>query len=234
MIMAWQHDAVEVIERCPGREGELQLQRRGIEYEIIYNGVFLMATYNGASEKAAVRDALKIITGSDTGPLAVLIGGLGVGYSLQEALAWEEVGRVTVVEIEPTIIRWNREILEAVNGGVLNDSRVLLKEGDLRVLLKRQARIASRQANQKYHLIMIDTDNGSSWLSLPTNQIFYEPAGLELTQRCLYPGGIACYWCSRREESFEKRLKDFFSRVSFHSVLERTGQEGCYYLASMG
>lgn len=232
--MTWQQDAIEVIERCAGREGELQLQRRGSEYEIIYNGIFLMATYNGASEKAAVRDALKIISKSDPGPLQVLIGGLGVGYSLQEALAWEEVTSATVVEIEPVIIRWNREILEVVNGSVLTDRRVLLKECDLRDFLEQQARMAAGEPNRRYHLIMIDTDNGSSWLSLSTNRFFYDPAGLELTRSCLYPGGVACYWCSRREESFEKRLKDCFPRVSFHSALERTGQEGCYYLASIG
>lgn len=232
--MIWQADPVEVIERCLGQEGELQLQRRGNEYEIIYNGVFLMATYNGASEKAAVRDALKIITKSDPGPLRVLIGGLGVGYSLQEALLWEEVRHATVVEIEPVIIRWNREILETLNGGVLTDSRVMVKEGDLRGFLEQQARVAAREIHQRFHLIMVDTDNGSSWLSLSTNRFFYDPAGLELTRRCLFPGGIACYWCSRREESFERRLKGFFSRVRFHSVLEKTGQEGCYYLASLG
>jgi len=65
--LGWLNEEVEVIERINGRAGELQLQRRGDEFEVIYNGVFLMATYNGLSEKAAVSDALRIITNKHAG-----------------------------------------------------------------------------------------------------------------------------------------------------------------------
>jgi spermidine synthase len=169
--------AAEVIERCNGREGELQLQRRGDEFEIIYNGVFLMATYNGASEKEAVREALKLVNDRGQDQLKVLIGGLGVGYSLQEA-----------------------------EKGLLNPAR-------------------------KYDVIIVDTDNGSSWLSLPGNAYFYSTDGLKLISSCLRQGGAACFWCSRREEPFEAELKEIFRQVSLQCVPEKTGQEGCYYLA---
>ena len=71
--MTWAEVKAEVIERCRGLAGELQLQRRGEEFEIIYNGVFIMATYNGASEKAAVRDALAIAVRRDGRPIKVLM-----------------------------------------------------------------------------------------------------------------------------------------------------------------
>src|SRR5690554_4035534 len=102
----WDEEPVAVrVERLPGREGEIQIQRRGEDYEIIYNGVFLMATYNGRSERAAVRDALQLAASCGDGPRRVLLGGLGAGYSLREALDNRRVEKVTVAELEPAVIR---------------------------------------------------------------------------------------------------------------------------------
>jgi len=229
--MTWAEVKAEVIERCRGLAGELQLQRRGEEFEIIYNGVFIMATYNGASEKAAVRDALAIAVRRDGRPIKVLMGGLGVGYSLQEALAWKQVIQVTVAEIEPAIIRWNRDLLRKINGDALCDPRTVLLNRDFREVLEQEAERAFNNPAHRYQVIMVDTDNGSSWLSLPANAFFYSAEGLKLIDACLQPGGAACFWCSRREGPFEEQLKKCFDQVSFHSVPEQTGQEGCYYLA---
>ena len=229
--MPWSEEVAEVIERCQGFAGELQLQRRGKEFEIIYNGVFLMATYNGASEKAAVKDALSLVSRHDSGTLNVLLGGLGVGYSLQEALACRQVARAAVAEIEPAVIRWNRTVLSGINGNALDDSRVVMINKDFRNVLEQEAQAAFRLPAGKYDVIMVDTDNGSSWLSLPANAFFYSNRGLQLIDTCLQPGGVACFWCSRREESFEAKLNARFKKVRFHSIPEKTGQEGCYYLA---
>lgn len=224
------NQSLKVIERCRGIAGELQLQRRGSEYEIIYNGVFLMATYNGASERAAVREALQIISASEKGPIRVLLAGLGVGYSLQEALTWEQVSRVTVAEIEPAVIRWNRGVLREVNGSALEDKRVVIDNRDFREVLEETAETALKYPDRKYRVIIVDTDNGSSWISIPGNVFFYSPEGLKFIESCLHPGGVACFWCSRREKEFEERLKDRFQTVRFQTVTEKTGQDGCYYL----
>jgi len=229
--LIWSNQTAEVIERCTGLEGELQLQRRGEEYEIIYNGIFLMATYNGASEKAAISDALEIVTSFGERSVNVLMGGLGVGYSLQEALAWKQVTRVTLAEIEPAIIRWNRGILKIINQNALYDPRTNLLNSDFREVLRNQAKAALNDTSRKYQVVMVDTDNGSSWLSLPSNAFFYSTDGLQLINNCLHPGGVACFWSSRREEPFEEQLKKEFCQVSFRRVKEKTGQEGCYYLA---
>ena len=93
-----------VIERVQTPRGEIQLQSRGSDYEIISNGTFLMATYNGESERLLVKAALN----ASHEPKQILIGGLGVGYSLAEALDYPGVERVTVVEIEEKIIEWYR------------------------------------------------------------------------------------------------------------------------------
>lgn len=232
--MSWPEDAPQVIERCQGLYGELQLQKKGEEYEIIYNGVFLMATYNGASEKASVREALALVTSKGHDRVRVLMGGLGVGYSLQEVLARREVARATVVEIEPMIIQWNRSFFMDFNGRAIEDPRALFINSDFREVLEEEALAASKSPAYKRHVIMVDTDNGSSWLSLPSNSFFYSSSGLSLISTCLHEDGAACFWASRREEVFEEELNRVFGQVSFCSVLERTGQEGCYYLAQKG
>ncbi|MDW7739676.1 MAG: spermine/spermidine synthase [Bacillota bacterium] len=229
--LGWLNEEVEVIERINGRAGELQLQRRGDEFEVIYNGVFLMATYNGLSEKAAVSDALKIITNNHAEPIRVLMGGLGVGYSLQEALSWEQVEKVVVAEIEPAVIRWSRDIFGRYNNHALEDIRCEMFCGDFREFLENEQTLNPDDPFGRWDLIMVDTDNGNSWLSLPGNAFFYGPDGLDLMRSCLVPGGITCFWCSRREETFESVLGEKFSEISFHRVMEKTGQEGCYYMA---
>ncbi len=222
----------EVVKRCRGLKGELQLQRRGQEYESIYNGVFLMATYNGASEKAAVREALALVASSVKGPYNVMLGGLGVGYSLQQALACKDLARAVVAEIEPTVIDWCRTWFAGYNGKALDDRRVNLFKGDFRSLLEKESMAVLKDQSHRFHLIMVDTDNGSSWLSLPSNEFLYSESGLKLIANIMHPTGVASFWCSRREEPFEKILGKIFKNVCFKCVLEETGQEGCYYLAS--
>ena len=223
--------AAEVVERLQGLSGEIQLQRRGSEFEIIYNGVFLMATYNGASEKQAVRDALLSFTCNGYSKLRALMGGLGVGYSLHEALSFKEVEQVKVVEIEPAVIGWNRKYFGKINGNALNDKKCVVVEGDFYTVLTGEAAAAQRGEKNRYHLIMVDTDNGSGWLSIPSNAAIYKEQGLKYISTCLHPNGIACFWVSRREEELEESLGKVFKSFQFHSVLEKTGQEGCYYLA---
>ena len=230
-MMDWETPEVEVIERCLGKAGEIQLQRRGSEYEIIYNGIFLMATYNGASEKAAIREAIKKITVRDKDSLSVLMGGLGAGFSLREALDFKVVKRLVVSEIEPAVIRWNRGPLGQFNNWAIFDPRVELINGDFVELLKAEAAGAVRDYSKAYEIVMVDTDNGSSWLSLPANYYLYRTEGLKLISHCLVPGGVACFWCQERETALEKHLAEIFSEVHYNTVTEKTGKEGAYFLA---
>ncbi len=220
----WRDQQARLVERVSGSGGEIQLQKRGAHYEMIYNGVFLMATYNGASERAAVKRALsKLVPRRGAVGLHILMGGLGVGYSLQEALGRPQVARVVVAEIEGAVIAWNEQYLRAFNGGALDDPRVTLLHRDFFVVLQ-EAR------SDVYDLVMVDTDNGSTWLSRAENEAIYSQQGLQLIHRCLAPGGVAGFWSSRQEPEFEATLHGFFSRVRYESVLEETGQEGGFYL----
>ncbi len=229
--MDWNFQERIVLERCRGVKGEIQLQRRGNEYEIIYNGVFLMASYNGISERALVSDALKMVNRGPGSHLGMLMGGLGMGFSLQEALACKEVKRVVVAEIEPAVIRWNRDYLGKLNNGAVNDSRVEIVNIDFIELIKEKAAAASRDPARAFQVVMVDTDNGSSWLSIPSNDRLYREGGLNLIKKCLSPGGVACFWSAKKEEDFEQRLRTCFHEVHFRRAEEKTGQESAYYLA---
>jgi len=116
-----------VVERLATSRGELALRSCGDHYEIISNGVFLMDTRGGDSERLLVRAAL---TGVDR-PARVLIGGLGVGFSLVEAVRHRHARAVTVVEREPTVIAWHATHLAACSGGALRDPRVTVVCADL-------------------------------------------------------------------------------------------------------
>ena len=226
----------EVIERIQACDGEIQLQRRGKDYEIIYNGVFIMSTYNGVSEQNAVTNALDILIAKDSNDLKeikVLLGGLGMGYSLRAALDCPFVTGVTVAEFEPAVIRWNHNHLQSINGCALNDNRTEVYEGDFYHLLTDLAKQIEADKSKRFHLIMVDTDNGSTWLSRPGNFNLYNRTGIRLIKNCLHDKGIASFWCADREAEFEKLLENEYNSVSFHTVLEKTGQEGCYYLACM-
>ncbi len=223
--------SAEPVERTPGTEGELQLQRRGSEYEIIYNGVFLMATYNGNSEKEAVREPLSRLVEQGEEKLRVLMGGLGMGYSLQQALSFPELEQVLVAEIEPAVIDWNRRWLVSFNEGALKDPRTRVLNTDFKHLLEKEAERIRKGAFSGYHLIVVDTDNGSSWLSLASNAFFYQEKGLRLMSNCLLPAGAVSFWCAQREALLEAELKKWFPEVLYQAVEEKTGVEGGYYVA---
>ncbi len=143
-----------VIERARGRQGELVLRAVGDHYEIISNGVFLMDTRNGESERQLVRLALR----DRPGRLRLLIGGLGVGFSLAEALRSPQVERVTVVEIEPEVVEWSRTYLASFSGGALSDPRVEVVNDDLVAWLHYHARTVRRDLPRHRQRTGLDRD----------------------------------------------------------------------------
>src|SRR5271157_2580156 len=144
-------NAPTTVERAQGRQGELALRAVGEHYEIISNGVFLMDTRGGESERLLVRLALR----EAPSRLRLLIGGLGVGFSLAEALRSDLVERVTVAEIEPKIIEWCRTYLAPFSGEALSDPRVEVVNEDLATWLRRN--------EEPFDAICLDVDNGPTW-----------------------------------------------------------------------
>ncbi len=236
----------EVIERVRGKGGELQLQRRGKEFEFIFNGVFLMASYNGASEREMVEAALNsfckhavqpsaknmLSEGRTVGTfnLRVLMGGLGMGLGLQETLRFPGVVRVDLIELEEAVVRWNKGPLRDINGGALQDPRVNIIQGDIVDLLKQEETVL-RDDNQLYHAVILDTDNGPGWLSRSENAFLYDLKGCCLLRKLLLPGGGLSVWSSSPAPSYLTLLKNVFANAWEIELLEKTGQTSYYYLA---
>jgi spermidine synthase len=208
-----------VVERLPTAAGELVLRRAGRHFEVILDGSFLMDTRDGRSERALVREA---VAGLERA--RVLIAGLGVGFSLDEALAAAEVAAVVVVEVQEAIVRWARSHLRAVAGRGLEDPRVELVVADLAAHL--------RASERRYDAICLDVDNGPGWLSRPTNAGLYDAAGLALLARRLEPGGRLAVWSSAPSAAFEARLGERFADVRRLELPARRGSDDVVYVAA--
>lgn len=208
-----------VIERALTENGEIQLQKRGSDYEIIFNGTFLMATYNGESERRLVSTALK----AAKSPKSVLIGGLGVGFSLDEALGSEQIEKITVVEIEKKIIDWNYTFLAEFSHHGLLDPRVEIVNADFIEWLP--------NCQTKYDVICLDIDNGPDWLVMEKNHQLYGDAGIKHLLRILDQSGAISFWSAARSDIFEQQLSKWFDEVKTQAVDQPRGEPDYIYTA---
>ncbi len=201
-----------VLDRRVTPHGEIQLQQRpipggGLALEIIVNGVFLMASYNLASERALALLALP--TG---GPgRRVLIGGLGMGHTLRAALECEDVFWVDVVEVEEAVIGWNRRYL-GDQAACLDDPRVHLVNAGF-------AEFAAG-AGVRYDAVCLDLDNGPSWLSLESNRRIYHLTGLRRLRDLLTEGGVLTVWSAAPAPAFGARLRRVFGAADAARISE--------------
>src|SRR5579875_3796861 len=171
-----------VIERVATNRGELVLRRTGDVFEVISNGTFLMDTTDGRSERLLVRAALD----RHPAPRSLLIGGLGVGFTVDEAVRDSRLERIVVVEVEPDLVRWHRSHLAAVCPGILDDERVEVVVADLYDVLRSDA--------TRYDALCLDVDNGPGWTVFDGNAAFYDDAGVRLLADRLDPGGVLAVW----------------------------------------
>jgi spermidine synthase len=213
---------VEVYDRRAGESGELVLRGDGRHFEIISNGMFLMDTRAGESERLLVRSALDYVAR----PAQVLIGGLGVGFSLAEALRSPRTRAVTVVEREPAVIGWHATHLRPYSGGALDDPRVRVERADLLAWLDATPEV--------YDVVCLDIDNGPEWTVTEGNAALYTPAGLELLARRLAPGGVLAVWSAGAAPAFEARLREHFAGVTAYPVPVARGEPDVVYLAPDG
>ncbi|TYB42032.1 spermidine synthase [Actinomadura chibensis] len=216
-----------VVERAEGVGGELVLRRAGGDYEIISNGVFLMDTRGGASERLLVRAAVE---GLD-GPVRVLIGGLGVGFSLAEALDLPGVAHVTVVEREPAVVDWHRGVLRPWSRGAVDDPRVTVRRADLLDVLAEPAPAGGGGEGGRFDALCLDIDNGPGWTVTPGNARLYSPAGLDLLAARLTGRGTLAVWSAAADAAFEALLRDRFEAVEARPVPVPRGEPDVVYLA---
>ena len=209
----------EVVERAAGRCGELVLRRAGTHFEVIANGVFLMDTRNGESERLLVTAAAERMP--DRG--SMLIGGLGVGFSLAAAVADGRVGPITVVEREPAVVGGVRGPLRAARGGAVEHPSVRTVEADLVEWLWRTP--------ERFDAICADIDNGPDWTVSDGNAALYGDEGLRLLARRLTPDGVLAVWGAAASEPFERRLRRRFAKIEVLTVPVPRGEPDVVWLA---
>ncbi|WP_243638976.1 spermidine synthase [Streptacidiphilus pinicola] len=222
-------DTPELLDRRVGPYGEVALRRRGPHFEVIANGTFLMDTSDGRSERLLISAALDALDGARGAH--VLIGGLGVGFSLAEAAQDRRPGRITVVERERAIIDWHTGAdapLAPFAGQGHGDPRAEIVHADLMDHL--------RTTEDRYDALCLDIDNGPDWTVTDSNDSLYSETGLDLLERTLGDGGVLAVWSAAHSPAFEARLRARFARIEVIEVpvhVER-GVPDVVYLSSRG
>ncbi len=208
--------------QIPGGEGELRLMRRGDEFSIRLGANELMNSRLSGSEEALATLSLERIR-SRSAPL-VLIGGLGMGFTLRAALAvLGPQARVLVAELVPAVVGWARGSMAELYGASLTDPRVRIEEGDVARLI--------RSGASRYDAILLDVDNGPEGLTRDANDGLYNKAGLNAARTALRPGGVFAVWSSSGpDESFKHRLRQAGFGVDEMKVRARGGRGGARHL----
>ncbi|PDT32856.1 hypothetical protein CO671_27450 [Rhizobium sp. M10] len=183
----------------PGEGGELRLKQRGSEFSIMLGANELMnSRLSGSEEALATLSWERIKTHAKP---RVLIGGLGMGFTLRAALTVlpDDAG-VTVAELVPAVVTWARGPMAEVFKGCLDDSRVGIHQGDVGE--------AIRAGKSAYDAILLDVDNGPDGLTRKSNDRLYDFAGLRAARDALRPGGVLAVWSSGPDPDFTRRLRD--------------------------
>ncbi len=188
---------VVVIETVSSRVGEMELSQHGTDYLISIDGIELMSSDNHQSE-----DELGLVAGELLRHLPaphLLIGGLGLGYTVRAALdALSSTARVDVAEIVPDVVRWNRTILGHLAGHPLEDPRVTLIEEDVADVIT--------GATTRYDAIVLDVDNGPDGIS-ESNAALYLQDGLATILAALAPTGVLAIWSAFDSLHFTSELQ---------------------------
>jgi spermidine synthase len=203
----------------------LELFRRGDDFSIRANGQLLMNSRQHHSEEAFAEAALAALPAR--AQVHVLVGGLGCGYTLAATLARLGAdGAVTVAEIVPAVVRWNRELLGELNGKPLEDARVQVFEGDICQLF--------RDPKARFDVILLDVDNGPRAVARESNAWLYTPAGLAAIRGSLRPKGVLAVWSAGPEVGFSARLRAAQFNVVSQRLRSRTERKGQQHLVWLG
>ncbi len=176
----------------------LRLMRRGEEFSIRVDGAELMNSRLSGSEEALATLAMTRIFGNPAP--RVLIGGLGMGFTLRAAQAAAGAdARLVVAEIVAELVSWARGPMAALFGDSLADPRLELRTADVAEII--------REEQGAWDAILLDVDNGPEALTRPANDALYGDGGLGEAHRALAPGGVLAVWSAARDDGFTRRLR---------------------------
>ena len=184
--------------QIPGGGDELRLLRRGAEFSIKLGNNELMNSRLSATEQALATIACDKINGRERP--RILIGGLGMGFTLRAALVvLGQQAKIIVAELVPAVVAWARGPMAELFGNSLADPRVLIKETDVGDLI--------RSGRSAYDAILLDVDNGPEGMTREANDRLYDLDGLAAAYMALRSGGVLAIWSSRPDPKFTQRLR---------------------------
>ena len=212
--------------RVPGADVELRLMRRGAEFSMMLGQNELMNSRLSGSEEALATLACRRIEAVE-GP-HVLIGGLGMGFTLRAALAvLGAEARITVAELVPAVIAWARGPMANIFADSLNDPRASILSADVIEVIQSHA--------SAFDAILLDVDNGPEGLIRKANDALYNLKGLNAIRRALRRGGVLAVWSSGPNPLFSNRLRDAgfdVNEVAVRATAKRSGARHVIWFAT--
>ncbi|MCB9898135.1 MAG: hypothetical protein H6825_09045 [Planctomycetes bacterium] len=209
----------ELLDTAPvrGSKASMTLLRRGDVYSIQVGGVELMNNWIYGLDCGLADHGCAALDGSVRQGARVLIGGLGMGFTLARTLS--HVGaqaQVVVVELVPAVVRWNETLIGQLAGHPLRDPRVTVVEDDVGRVL--------RGSPAGFDAVLLDVDNGPEGLSRKSNDALYSTAGLAAARAALRPGGVLGVWSLTGDRAFSERLRASGFDVEERRVAKRGGR----------
>lgn len=196
----------------PQQDTEMRLYRHDGNYMFSVGRSELMTSRAHGSEEDLADLAIARL--ADSSAARVLVGGLGMGYTLARVLRLVgDRAQVDVVELVPEVLEWNRKWLGELNGHPLRDPRVHAFEGDVTNVI--------RDARASYDAILLDVDNGPRAITSEGNDWLYDREGLAAAALALRPGGALAIWSTDRQKWFMKRLRSAGFEVTEERVHAR-------------
>lgn len=183
----------------PGNGGTLRFHKRGEDYAIEVVGIDgdLMNSAVHGSEELLAEMALARL--AEPLQARVLVGGLGMGFTLRAALKHTgPKSQVVVAELVSEVVEWNKGPLGEKAGRPMEDPRALVRVGDVLAIIK--------ERKEAYDTILLDTDNGPEGLTQDDNRRIYSEAGIRAIHTCLRPGGLLAVWSTHPDKAFTRRL----------------------------
>ena len=210
--------------RTPDGE-DMRLTRQGSEYVILAGGKPLMSSRMHGSEEALASFGCRDARARDEP--CVLVGGLGMGFTLRATLdVLPATATVVVAELVPAVVEWNRGALGPLAGHPLDDRRVVIEAGDVADTL--------RASRRRFDAILLDVDNGPAAFTASHNTRLYDDAGLAAARAALTPGGVLAVWSAWDDRRFEQRLKHGGFTVQVERVRGRLKKGGPRHTIFLG